>query len=345
MNINIVGGVPNGKPSKIIRKMSFFIKYLLTDENNGNYNFKNLKINNGALPKDIKDNDLVLWMPDIDNEESKNYPVKDKGAVLVCSKVMREGYTLIDAVSRIFKMHGNAVIAIYKNEDRKFRFQLVDALGNIWVDTQDIKELCYSILDLYSWTKGSIRVSLKKAEDSVISDISSSDKEKLQIFIDINKKLAYSVAEQCGNRYFGNYSTRCTKLFPSLRVDSDILVSPRNINKKTIEVNDMVPIYKGMYIGDRKPSVDTPVQLKIYNEVPWAHCMIHGHAYIEGDTPITKHYYPCGDMREAPEVISAIGMGKKTINLKNHGFLVVAESIEEMDKIISTLSFKKLQTF
>lgn len=38
---------------------------------------------------------------------------------------MREGYTDIDAINRIFKMHGNAVIAIY-NESNIFRFKLID---------------------------------------------------------------------------------------------------------------------------------------------------------------------------------------------------------------------------
>ena len=52
-------------------------------------------------------------MPNIDNEEEKQYPIKKKGSVLICSKVMREGYKPIDAISRIFKMQGNAVIAIY----------------------------------------------------------------------------------------------------------------------------------------------------------------------------------------------------------------------------------------
>jgi ribulose-5-phosphate 4-epimerase/fuculose-1-phosphate aldolase len=338
MNINVVGGVPNHKQSSVVWKIVDAIK------NDRDYSFVNLRVNNGTLPKTIKGNDLVIWMPDIDNEEQKDYPVKDKGSVLICSKVMREGYTLIDAVSRIFKMHGNAVIAIYKNEDRKFRFQLVDALGNIWIDTTRIEDLCRSILDLHGWTKSSIRVSLEKEEYHTIKPLSPAEQKELQNFIDINKKLAYSVAEQCGNRYFGNYSTRCTKLFPSLRGTSDILVSPRNVNKKTIEITDMVPIYKGKYVGERKPSVDTPIQLEIYNEIQDVNCMIHGHAYIK-DAITTSHYYPCGDIREVPETIKLIKQGKKTINLKNHGFLIVAKSIEEMGDIVSKLSFKKLQTF
>ena len=59
-------------------------------------------INGGELtdlPDSIGGYDLVLWMLNIDNAEPKHYPSKDPGAVLICSKVMREGYTRIDSLS------------------------------------------------------------------------------------------------------------------------------------------------------------------------------------------------------------------------------------------------------
>jgi hypothetical protein len=62
-----------------------------------------------SLPHEMN-MDLILWMPNITNESPKQYPKKGNGNVLICSKVMRDGYTVIDAVSRIFKMRGNAVI-------------------------------------------------------------------------------------------------------------------------------------------------------------------------------------------------------------------------------------------
>ena len=90
-------------------------------------------INGGKLtdlPDNIKGYDLILWMVNIDNSEQKYYPSKDPGAVLICSKVMREGYTRINSLSRIFKMHGNAVIEIYKDDPYNVKFCLIDALGN-----------------------------------------------------------------------------------------------------------------------------------------------------------------------------------------------------------------------
>ena len=82
-------------------------------------NFENYTIINGGtlseLPHEIN-SDLIIWMPNISNEENKQYPIKSIGNVLIVSKVIRDGYTKLDAISRIFKMNGNAVIAIYKED-------------------------------------------------------------------------------------------------------------------------------------------------------------------------------------------------------------------------------------
>ena len=332
MHVILVGGNPaEKKASRVLYKLASIIKDTVECQ---------VDIYNGELPEDISNGDLVLWTPDIPNEQPKDYPVKGRGAVLICSKVMREGYTKVDAVSRIFKMQGNAVISIYKNDEKDFKFGLIDALGNTWAETKDLKLLCSEILALYSWTKGSIRVSIPQCE-ATMPVLTDYDENVLNLFVKLNKDLAYKVASQVGNRYFGNYSTRCTKLFPSMRDGNIILMSPRNVDKRTITTKDMVPIYAGAYIGDRKPSVDAPVQLKIYEKVDWVNYLIHGHAFIMG-TPATKHYYPCGDLREAPEVIGALRDGRHRINLKNHGFLIAAENINELEDLIKWSKFRQL---
>lgn len=330
MNVIIVGGGYDGKKSSIITKMGE--QFSSADE---------CCIVNGGELSNISGFDLALWMPDVSNNEEKQYPVKDRGAVLICSKVMREGYTLIDAITRIFKMHGNAVIAIYKEGDRKFRFELVDALGHIWYSGYDITKLCSSIKDLYSWTKGAIRKSIPKADKNVTIEALP----QLTDFMEINCNLAFKSAAQCGNRYFGNFSTRCTKLFPSHRFEkSVIIVSPRNVDKRTLKDTDMVPIIDGAYFGDRKPSVDAPVQLELYQEVPGVNFMIHGHAYVKG-APMTKQYFPCGDMRETSETIELLRDGHKAVNLKHHGFLLATETLEEMAQLQHLLDFEKIYNF
>lgn len=320
MKTIIVGGSPEKKVSSVVNKIA--------------EEFSNPKVFNGTEMPSIKNNDLILWMPDVDNAEEKTYPVKDIGSVLICSKVMRKGYTFMDAVARIFKMHGNAVIAINK-EPNKFRFTLIDALGHIWCSTYDIKELCYYIIKLYSWTKCAIRKSIPKTDEQFNMKYDIND------FIEINKELAYKSAAECGNRYFGNFSTRCTKLFPSYRNDDVIFMSPRNVDKRTLTSNDMIPIINGKYTGTRKPSVDAPVQLEIYKNFDHINYMIHGHSFIR-NAHYTEHYYPCGDMREISDIFKFLEKGFNVINLKHHGFLICTETIQKMNEFKNHLSFEKI---
>jgi len=190
MKILIVGGdfgIP--KESSIIKKISDISKIS--------------KVINGGteneLPTEIEE-DLIIWMPNIPNEIQKHYPKKSKGSVLICSKVMRDGYTEIDAVSRIFKMQGNAVIAIY-NEDGKFRFKLIDALGNTWIDTKDLTLLYNSIVFFYHFTKSAIRIKSIKSEEI---DTRLYLNDSITSFININKKLSNHIQNSCGMRFFGN---------------------------------------------------------------------------------------------------------------------------------------------
>jgi len=330
-NLLVVGGnIETGKRSEVIYKIfCLYVKLC---------HFVLGRLHNGTLPENLNTKeDLVLWFPDISNEHTKTYPKKKKGSVLICSKVMRDNTTRIDAVSRIFAMQGNAIVLIYKNQ-KPFKFELVDALNNTWCLTDDIEVLVNTINELYTWTKKSVRISLKQ------KDLASINLPKVDCssFIEINKKLALKVAEGCGNRFFGNYSTRCTKLFPSERNENMFLFSPRNVDKRFVTEDDLIAVTDQNYFGDRKPSVDTPVQLKIYTSYPNINFMIHGHALIDG-APTTKHYFPCGDLREVDEVLNLVEeKHTKRINLKNHGFLLLGETEEDMRIHLEECNFKSL---
>jgi len=326
MKVLIVGGdFGIKKESGVIRKLS----ERFTDSTT---------INGGELsdlPKELN-SDLILWMPNISNEEQKHYPRKSTGNVLICSKVMREGYKKIDAVSRIFKMQGNAVIAIHK-EDNRFIFNLIDALGNSWYCGDSIETLVDSIDDFYNFTISAVRIKSNR------SSLDNPPVDSLTYqFIEINKNLSEYIQTSCGERFFGNLSTRCQKLFPSMR-SNGMLVSPRNVDKSSLTADDMVYCYKEndelYYTGGRKPSVDAPIQIEIYNKCPNVNYMIHGHAFIKG-AKFTSTYYLCGDLRESEEVIKIIGDNNfGFINLKNHGFLIYADSLSTLTQIIKKSEF------
>lgn len=308
-------------------------------------------LNGGTLDDivnvDLSPYDLVLWFPNMSNEIEKIYPRKKQGAVLVCSKVMREGYTDADAISRIFRMGANAVTAITTTE-KPFKFKLMDALGNAWVDTDDLVLLGVEICSLFYFTKESIRFNSKSVEGDKV------ELSFLEDFVDLNKKVA-DKSEAMGGRYFGNCSTRCEKLFPSTRItDGKIVVSKRNVDKSRLTTDDLVICSLNddsviEYYGEAKPSVDTPIQISLYHRFPEIKYMIHGHYFIK-EGIMTDDYFPCGDMREYKGLKDTILKNKYEdtfigyngiINLKNHGFLLYAESLDMLKELVDGSTFIK----
>lgn len=70
-------------------------------------------------------------------------------------------------------------------------------------------------------------------------------------------------------------------------------------------------------------------------------CRSDGHAYVNG-FPTTEYYFPCGDMREFGEIwIETTDQYTKTIklNLKNHGFVIGTETLEQMEEIVNSSKF------
>jgi hypothetical protein len=279
-------------------------------------------------------------MPNLPNEEPKHYPKKAPGSVLVVSKLMHRDVTSADAAARIFKMQGNAVIEIYPPDPYSsdlYRFRLADALSNTWYEGEDLAPLSRSILGLHKWTNDSIRVPTVSLQSS---------NPALNQLMDIVHQVADKVEAKVGERYFGNVSTRCMATFPSMRLSNglDILVSPRNIDKTRLTAEDMILVTAStrgevQYLGSRKPSVDTPVHLNLYQNHPKINYMIHGHAYIEG-YPYTEEYFPCGDLREVPGISKIIGeTATAVINLKNHGFLIASADLSTLRNLVVNAQF------
>jgi len=324
MKTIIVGGFWGDTPkqSSVINKLS---KYFECEVYNGG-SMAELK----EIASTIARYDMIIWMADIANEEDDIKIVKKLGAVLFVSKVLRPERNRIDAVTRIFKFGGNAVLAINKSKDNNFMFELIDALDNTWVKSIDLKEIALEINALTVWTKDAKRSGTLKI------------KNPMETFIDLNRRVADKSAKQ-NIRYFGNLSTRCTKMMPSFRTTHDsCFVSARNTDKNSLEPDDMIQVTtvndRLRYFGERKPSVDTPVQMALYEALPEVNYFIHGHTFIE-NAPTTEHYYPCGDLREVPEILKLISGKKGVINLKMHGFLLYSDTLENMEAIIDNLTF------
>ena len=122
-----------------------------------------------------------------------------------------------------------------------------------------------------------------------------------------------------------------------------MFVSRRNIDKRYIGQGGFVPTKlednKVMYWGNYKPSVDTPIQIRLYQELPNINYMIHAHVYLK-NAPYTEHAVPCGGLEEVDEILSKI-KDKNTeyfeLNLIGHGCIVFANNVEQL----KNLQYKK----
>ena len=140
-------------------------------------------------------------------------------------------------------------------------------------------------------------------------------------------------------RFLGNCSTRCMRGFPSERIGDLIYVSKRNVDKRYIDKDAFVPCKledgKVHYYNDSKPSVDTPIQVRLYELLPNINYMIHSHCYIK-DAPFTKQVIPCGALEEINEIMDTIKDTQTeyhVVNLLGHGSTIMCKHSEQLNNI------------
>ena len=368
MNILFIGGNFNkegGSPSGLIDKFINIIK----KENVNNflyYNGGSYEQLNSIIEK-VKEFDYVFWWPNVPNELDKIRDVKkiNPKVMLISSKRNTEGkYTFQDLLERSFATKSNLCIEFtYENNSSKYHFRVFDLLGNIWADTSNIEECMMKILNRAKFLKSITRESTTQAEENsgclswFFNDFKqemthvdgNKDFENKDDFILLVKNYANEFAKKMFQtddveRFLGNASFRCPKGFPSFRYGDYIFVSKRNVNKKYIEKDDFVPVFtdesgKIFYYGENKPSVDTPIQVKLYKELKNINYMVHSHCYIKGAS-FTKTNVPCGAIEEVNEILSLIDEVYKdrnktfyAINLKGHGSIMMGNKISDLKDI------------
>lgn len=130
----------------------------------------------------------------------------------------------------------------------------------------------------------------------------------------------------------GNISTR----------DGDsLIVTPRGVDKSKIEISDLLIAYPDpsdnyttiYYEGNKKPSIDTGVHNRLYQELSMISGFIHFHDALVIPTAKTTFPYPCGTVEEAEEIfnavatlpfetISSFGKSGFCVELIDHGYLI-----------------------
>ena len=359
--ILFVGGnwdLNGGRESKIVKEFS---KYLpnTTVYNGGNYNDLN-KILESCINYEV-----VIWWPNVPNDLPKIRNVKEINykTMLVSSKRNIDNeYSFQELLQRSFATKANLTIEFSKNGD-KYKMMLFDPLGNVWFDGVDIEECSKALLDRLSFIKSITRESTVSDEENAgalawffnmfkeemyKSDINPEVPIKKE-FISIVRDYAYKFTEASFHvtdvkRFLGNASFRCPKGFPSFREGKYIFVSKRNVNKEYIGIDEFVPVYlengQIYYCGNSKPSVDTPIQVRMYKLLPNINYMIHSHCYIEG-APFTKKALPCGAVEEVDELKELIkdyydndfNRDFYLINLIGHGSIMMSKNPEQLKDI------------
>lgn len=347
------GGKPSGLVNSIINHISGDPEVNVTSINGGRVEDLHQEI----LPS-VVDYKVVFWFANVSNDEVKLRDVKaiNPKCILITSKRNDGGkYTFAELISRALAVKANLTIEFSKDPDGLFNMMLFDPLGNVFYDGFTVSQLCYQMMRRISQLLYFTRVPTILETELPIPKVP----EEKEFF-----EFAHSCADIFHNlikpakgteRFLGNLSFRCQNGFPSFRgAHGVIYVSRRNIDKSDINATSFVPTYLDTYnnvkyFGEYKPSVDTPVQLRLYNMFPWAKYMVHAHCYVDTkaipDSKMlrTKHPIPCGALEEINEIYYVLPsliakFNKKpprllAINLVGHGCILIAKDIEILKEL------------
>ncbi|MDD5587217.1 MAG: class II aldolase/adducin family protein [Alphaproteobacteria bacterium] len=343
----IVGGTfdrQSGKPSKLASMIA---------ENTGwpCMNGGNLSALYGL---DFKDFDVLVWMPNIDNAETKILPVikqKNPHLTLISSKrVVEKTYSPFAVIDRLLKSRSNLGIMIEK-QDGRYVFKLLDPLGNLYSGTADIAEFSRALLERVDKIRSLTRVPSKSLGPAG-ENLPAINEAFIQLARQFGDEFSKHVNAVNPERFLGNASarytdriTRCCHGFPAFRDAGHYLVSRRNVDKATLSAGDFVAVEPDerqvKFIGEVKPSVDAPIQIRLFNYFPNVNYVIHGHVYLE-NAPATKSKIPCGYIEEFDEIVALFPSRESFnfgVNLKGHGCLIMAGDLDylrkQKDRIIS----------
>lgn len=290
---------------------------------------------------------IIFWMPHIDGTDgnvaygSSGIPInkfaqaikkENKTAIFIQAKRNDHNeFSVFNIVEGMFQVHANLCLVISKDES--YKFNIYDPLGNLWYSGTEIKEAAIKTAQFVA------RICLYTRVPS-LQDTTLSGWFKDDFFIRAVQCLGWRFdtlinTELNKERFFGNASTRCMLGFPSIRNKDFIFISRRNINKQIIEKDDFVQVDLDSenvlhYDYGSKPSVDAPIQVKLYEYYRSVKYIIHGHTYVTGAV-FTKQYIPCGCMEEVgaitelfPDHLSC----NFAVNLIGHGCVMLANDLK-----------------
>jgi len=331
-----------GEHSGYMDKLHEYLELLLDDEisfhNGGNFDLLET-----LIKYFVSSHDVILWFPEVPNDKPKlvkEIKKKNHKCLLVSSKFNNGDYSFLDIISRALQSKSNLILEFTKASTRYYAVSVIDPLGNIFLKKEIlINEVAISLVKRINELSKFTRV---RSESVGPYEESPVDEEFFKLsskYANVFHELIHGVNP---SRFLGNLSFRCAKGFPSFRGDENrIYVSRRNIDKRDINKSGFVPISlsdsKGFvgYLGENKPSVDAPIQVKLYKYYPKINYMIHSHLFIDG-IKMTKRIIPCGAIEEFYEIVALnpdCNINSFYLNLKGHGSLVGARDLKDLENL------------
>jgi len=320
-----------GRPSKIGQ---------IVAESIVTYNkaFREVRHINGGrielIPSLVRDSgpnyDIIFWFPDV---ADRGFGIKyvdfiknhNQKCVLVTSKNNIDcKYSISKMVQGALKQKANLFVELQKRSD-KYIARVLDPLGNQFSGWSDnFSEVTTALVGR------AIRI-------SDFTRVPSSAAHKIETpysgeFI----KFVRSTAERIG-RFFQPSLTHRFVGNASFKKDDMVFITRRNIDKATLHCSNFVGISnlqpRGYsFHGQFKPSVDSPIHLRLYEIYPEINYIVHGHAYINGFVT-TETVVPCGSLEEADLIHSCFPDKRRTsfaLNLKGHGFIALANEVDAL---------------
>ncbi len=339
-----VGGTYNdqgGKPSKIAKTIFNYLDLPAEYHNGGK--FSELE----SLISSIESYNPVFWFPNVPNDKPKHVNQIKKThsrCLLVTSKRnIEDKYAFPDVIYHGLKNKSNLIVELTK-DNQLYVGTVLDPLGNVYVSSSDFRQVGHTLGKRVKQMISHTRVGSQSiGKSQKIPD----EKEFFELIRQFGKQFHLLVHSsfKATNRFFGNASFRCTLGFPSFRNEDRIYVSRRNIDKRLIGREGFVAVLPEIpvkYFGTHAPSVDTPIQIRLYQHYKTAKYMLHGHVYVN-NAPFSEKILPCGTLEEADEVKKQFPDSDQinfAFNMAGHGFVAVADNLD----FLANMSFRPRNT-
>jgi len=287
--------------------------------------------------------DAVLWFADVSNERPKivaDIKVRWPKLYLVTSKRNLDGqYGTSEILGRALKTKSNLLVEMTGRRSA-VESTIWDPLGSAYcLRETDIDVVADALLRRLVRLGQFKRVGCQSiGEGKRVEPPMTPELEEFYSLVREQAERFHEIIHGVGHeRMMGNASFRCARGFPSFREGFLLFVSQRDVDKRFIGPEAFVavaadafdPVY---YYGPVKPSVDTPIQVRLYGTYPRVRFMLHSHTYIEG-APMTAEPIPCGAVEEAAAVGELVPDGDAAdfaVNLRGHGSIVLASKIETL---------------